>query len=66
MEKWGRKARAVPFITALLTVPLVSHPRRNVCPGYPRNTASLLGHHQSYYRGQFLDFFERPGTCGVM
>lgn len=44
----------------------MSHPRRNVCPGYPRDTASLLGHHRSYYRGQFLDLFERPGTCGVM
>jgi hypothetical protein len=25
-------ARVVPFITALLAVPLVSHPRRDVCP----------------------------------
>ena len=59
MEKRGGE-RAVPFVTALLAVPLVSHPRRDVCPGYPSDIASLLGHHRSYYRGQFLDFFARP------
>jgi hypothetical protein len=62
--KRGRK-RAVPFVTALLAVPLVSHPRRDVCPGYPRDTASLPGHHRSYYRGQFLDFFGRPSSYVV-
>jgi hypothetical protein len=57
----GRK-RAVPFVTALLAVPLVSHPRRDVCPGYPCDTASLPGHHRSYNRSQFLDFFGRPSA----
>lgn len=61
------ESAAVPFVAALLAVPLVSHPRRDVCPGYPRDAASLLGHHRSYYRGQFLDFFGRPSAyCGVM
>jgi hypothetical protein len=64
MEKRGRK-RAVPFVTALLAVPLVSHPRRDLSPGYPSDTASLLGHHRSYYRGQFLDFFARPSAYAV-
>jgi hypothetical protein len=58
-------ARAIPFVTALLAVPLVSHPRRDVCPGYSRGTASLLGHHRFYYRGQFIDFFRRPNACVV-
>ena len=64
MEMRGRKS-AVPFVTALLAVPLVSHPRRDVCPGYPRDTASLQGHHRLYYRGQFLDFFGRPSAYVV-
>jgi hypothetical protein len=61
MEKRMR-ARVIPFVTALLAVPLVSHPRRDVCPGYPLGTASLLGHHRSYYRGQFLGFFGSPSA----
>ena len=65
LDRWKRGGKAVPFVTALLTVPLVCHPRRDVCPGYPRDTAFLPGHHRSYYRGQFLDFFGRPSAYVV-
>lgn len=57
-----RESCVAPFVTALLAVPLVSHPRRDVCPGDPLRIASLPGNHRSYDRGQFLDFLGRPGA----
>ena len=61
--KESARARAIPFVTALLAIPLVSHPGRNVCPGYPRGTASLLGHHRFHDHGQFFNFFGSPSAC---
>jgi hypothetical protein len=58
------RKRSAPFVATLLAVPLMSHLRRDLCPGYPRRDASFLGNHRSYNRGQLLNFLGRPSAFG--
>jgi hypothetical protein len=46
----------IPFVTALLTIPFVSHPCRDIRPGYTFHRTALLDPHRPYDRSQLFDF----------